>query len=250
MRYPVITRSKCEVLVRQLLREDHPPNWELERQWVGSGPDLDLTLLRRLVSMMKEDFEKQAANGRSDSPEVFEGRYSGGVHFALRDLPMEVLDDPGFWRYLALTEFWWFVVVREAGALSRGNIMGYVDGGRESVPFRMFLRAQAIRDDDDYSLAAALPHSADFWRSHILRVRTGTVPALARAFVRLQVEKQMVAGDVRPFAKRLNRLWTNIVFHLWDEEECYQLLSDLYQEMYGARGSADSGADAHRVPST
>ena len=30
------------------------------------------------------------------------------------DLPIEALDDPGFWRYLSLVDFWWFVKVREA----------------------------------------------------------------------------------------------------------------------------------------
>ena len=49
--------------------------------------------------------------------------------------------------------------------------MTYVDGGKECVPFRMFLRAQAIRQEDDYSLAGALPKATDFWRSHVIRVQ-------------------------------------------------------------------------------
>lgn len=108
--------------------------------------------------------------------------------------------------------------------------MTYVDGGRECVPFRMYLRGQAIRSGDDYSLAGAIPKSTDFWRSHIVRVKTGTAPPLARAFAQLQAEERMVSDDVRPFAKKVNRLWTNIVFNVWDEPESDALLRQLYEE--------------------
>jgi hypothetical protein len=96
----------------------------------------------------------------------------------------------------------------------------------------MYLRAQAIGDGDDYALAGALPRSADFWRSHVLRVKTGTAPPLARSFARLQKDKAMVSEEIRPFARRMNRLWSNVVFHIWDDDDCDQLLAELYDEMH------------------
>jgi len=185
------------------------------------------------MAAMKQELDARPANDRNSSPESFEGRFSGEVHQVLRDLPIEALDDPGFWRYLSLVQFWWFIAIREAPAIQRGNVMTYVDGGTECVPFRMFLRAQAIRDGDDYSLAGAMPQAADFWRSHVIRVKTATAPALARSFAQLQIEKKMVSDEVRPFARRINRLWSNIVFQDWDKTECDSLLKDLYEEMYG-----------------
>jgi len=238
MRYPILSRSKTEGLARQLVRGELKPNWELERQWVGSGQEIELGPLNRVMSVMRAEFETRTSKVANDSPEAFEGRFSGDVHIALRDLPIEALDDPGFWRYLSLVDFWWFVAVREAPAIGRGNVMTYVDGGKECVPFRMYLRAQAIRDGDDYSLAGALPKSADFWRSHVIRVKTGTAPALARSFARLQIDKAMVSDEVRPFARRMNRLWSNIVFHTWDDDDCDRLLAQLYDEMYGAQDPA------------
>lgn len=232
MRYPVLTRSKTERLARQLVRGEHAPNWELERSWVGSGQEIDLVPLASAIAEMQTAFEARDSKERASAPEDLEGRFAGEVHRALRDLPIEALDDPGFWRYLALVDFWWFVAIREAGAIGRGNVMTYVDGGKECVPFRMFLRAQAIRDGDDYSLAGALPRSTDFWRSHILRVKTGTAPPLARGFARLQLEKAMVSDEVRPFARRMNRLWTNVVLHTWDDDNSDQLLAELYNEMH------------------
>jgi hypothetical protein len=231
MRYPVLTRSKTESLARQLVHGEHAPNWELEREWVGSGDSIDLSPLAAALAEMRIAFDGRELNSAASAPEAFEGRFAGEVHAALRDLPIEALDDPGFWRYLSLVQFWWFIAERESGAISRGNVMTYVNGGKECVPFRMFLRAQAIRDGDDYSLAGAIPKSTDFWRSHILRVKTGTAPALARSFVELQLDKAMVSDDVRPFAKRMNRLWSNIVFHTWSEDDCTELLTHLYEEM-------------------
>ena len=239
MRYPILTRSKTEALARQLVSSQHTPNWELERSWVGSGQEVDLKSLGKVMGAMHEAFEQRDPKKVSDSPEAFEGRFAGDVHRTLRNLPIEALDDPGFWRYLSLVDFWWFVKVREAPAIGRGNVMTYVDGGKECVPFRMFLRAQAIRQEDDYSLAGALPKAADFWRSHVLRVKTGTAPPLARSFARLQVEKAMVSDDIRPFARRINRLWSNIVFQEWDDDDCDRLLADLYDEMQGGQDAAE-----------
>lgn len=229
MRYPVLTRSRTEALARSLAAGGPTPNWELERAWVGSGQDVDLADLERALEEMKSQFDQRK---RQATAESFEGRFSGAVHRALRDLPIEALDDPGFWRYLSLANFWWFIAEREAPAIGRGNVMTYVDGGKECVPFRMFLRAQSVRDGDDYELAGILPKSADFWRSHVLRVRTGTAPPLTRSFARLQADKRMVSDDLRPFARGINRLWTNVVLHTWDDDECDELLAELYDEMF------------------
>ena len=243
MRYPVLTRSRTEALAHSLVAGSTDPNWELERVWVGSGAEVDLRRLDEALDAMRQAFEGRAPKDPLSSPEGFEGQFAGMIHRELRDMPIEALDDPGFWRYLSLVHFWWFVSVREAPAIERGNVMTYVDGGTECVPFRMFLRAQAVRDGEDYSLAGALPKSADFWRSHVLRVKTGSAPPLARSFARLQVEKRMVSDDVRPFARRINRLWSNIVFQDWDESDCDELLGELYEEMYGNRPTT-----AHRGP--
>lgn len=242
MRYPVITRSKAEVLARVLVDGEYQPNWDLERDWVGSGQEVDLTALRQTMLEFRTTYEERVPKSPRSTPEALESQFAGSVHLALRDLPLEALDDPGFWRYLSLVEFWWFVAIREAPAIARGNVMTHVNGGSECVPFRMFLRGQAIRRDDDYALAGELFRSSDFWRSHILRVKTGTVPPLSRAFARLQVEKRMVSDDVRPFARRLNRLWANIVFYNWTEDECVELVYGLYDEMYGSGARDSDGA--------
>lgn len=240
MRYPTIDRSQSERLARHLVAGGDTPNWALERSWLGRGNDVSLVDLETAMAEMRSAYADRSPRDPTHSPEAFEGRFSGAVHAALMDMPIEALDDPGFWRYLSLDHFWWFVAEREAPAIRRGNVMTYVDGGKECVPFRMFLRGQAVRSGDDYSLAGALPKAADFWRSHVLRVKTGTAPALTRSFARLHSEKQMVSDDLRAYARRVNRLWSNVVFHVWEEDECDHVLRELYEEMFGADSSSEA----------
>lgn len=229
MRYPALTLSRTRELIDSLRIADDAL-WDSVVVWVGSGRDIDLTPLAEAAERMRAEFADGRGAEGAMSAEDLEGRFAGDVHSTLRDVPVIVLDDPGFWRYLAMRHFWWFIAEREAGPVSRGNAITYVDGGAESIPFRMFLRAQAIRDGDDYSLAGALPRASDFWRSHVLRVKTGTVPALSRSLARLQVDKQMPSTEVRPFAKRLNRLWTNLVFEIWPEDDCDALIAELFED--------------------
>lgn len=53
----------------------------------------------------------------------------------------------------------------------------------------------------------------------------------------------MVSDDVRPYAKRINRLWTNVVFHDWTDDEADQLLAGMYDEMFGLEHDGARGKD-------
>ena len=43
----------------------------------------------------------------------------------------------------------------------------------------------------------------------------------------------MVSDDIRPFARRINRLWSNIIFQGPGDSDCRRLFGELYEEMYG-----------------
>ncbi len=240
MRYPTISTSKADDLVRRLVSGQRPAV-DAEVSWVGAGEEVDLGPLDEAVAQLKTRWLEFLGSDDGGRPEEFEGLAAGDLHRALRDLPIEALDDPGFWRYVSVARLWWFIEEREAGPISRGNHMNYIDGLRpaECVPLRMFLRAQAIQDGDDYSLASSMKQATDFWRSHVIRVRTGGAPPLARSFTRLQTEKQMpTSPELRPFARRLNRLWANVVLDRLDESDADQLMAELYE----TRHESDSGS--------
>lgn len=242
MRYPTVAMSKTDELAG-LLAAGHRPSIGPAISWVGTGDDIDMSPLDALIDRLKSRYMEFLGSEDGGRPEEFEGLAAGDLHRALRDLPVEALDDPGFWRYLSVAKLWWFIEDREAGPISRGNHMTYIDGLRpaECVPLRMFLRAQAIRDGDDYSLASSMKQATDFWRSHVVRVRTGGAPPLARSFTRLQADKQMpTTPELRPFARRLNRLWANVVLDRLDESDADKLMAELYESRHdGNVGASD-----------
>lgn len=241
MRYPTLTYSKTDDLVTSGLAGD-VPSIASSVSWIGAGDEIDLTPLDRVVDHLRQRYIKFIASGDGLRPEVFEGRAAGDLHTALRDLPTEVLDDPGFWRFVSLAKFWWFIVDREEVPIGRGNHMTYVDGTRpaECVPLRMFLRAQSVRDGDDYSLASSMDNATDFWRSHVIRVQTGTAPPLARSFASLQARVRMSSTpELRPFARRVNRLWSNVVMSRLAEDEA----ADVIQELYDTRPASEPDGD-------
>lgn len=230
MRYPTIDRTACADVVERLLSGEQPAI-EALASWTGSGDDVDLRALDLALVPLRTDLEAIEAGERKEDKEVFEGRLSAVVHPALAGIPVEVLDDRGFWRYLGLTRFWWYTRWREPKPLAAGNARTYTDATQAvmAIPTRLFLRGQAAGEDGDYGPASALPKSADFWRSHVLRVKVGTSPSLTRAFVKLQQDKQMTTDkELRPFARELNRTWTNVVLHVYDEKEALELLNELY----------------------
>jgi hypothetical protein len=85
----------------------------------------------------------------------------------------------------------------------------------------MYLRAQVVQEDQ--SLASAVTRGTDFWRSHVIRVKTGSTPDLARAVTEQQRDDHMKVGPLREYAKRINRRWSNQVIHILDEDECRAL---------------------------
>jgi len=231
MRYPTVDESKLAEIAPKLL-EKTPIAIATELSWVGTGEEVDLDLIGDLVAASRSAIrnEKRGPLAR----DRIEGELSGLLHRSLRDVPPEVLEDPGWWRVLSV-KLWVFVVWREEGAFDSHDYRRYrqyIDGKlpSECVPLRMFLRAAIARVGDDYSLASAVSRGADLWRSHILRVRTGTAPALARAFVQQQVENRMTTDELRPFASRLNRLWPNVVLNLYSEDEARDLLVELREQ--------------------
>jgi hypothetical protein len=132
-----------------------------------------------------------------------------------------------------MSRFWWFVAWREAEPLSRGNGLTYVDGRRntEAIPLRLYLRAKAVAIGGDVNLAKELKKCTDFWRSHVTRVRTGAAPQLATAFAQMQKDQstRMATQELRAFARRVNRLWTNVQLAVYDAQEASKVLGDLRQ---------------------
>lgn len=233
MRYPTLSSVQTEDLVQQLVR-GKDTSASTMALWKGHGESVDFEPLDEVV----EDFKGQLAEfvedlATSGDKDLFEGRLAKAVFPFFDSIPIEVLDDPGFWRYLTIQYFWWFASWRESGPIASGNAAAYTNASlnSEHIPLRLYLRAKAVRKekDSDVSLTAELRHGSDFWRSHILRVRTGTAPMLTRALVEMQKDddRRLATDPLRDYARQLNRVWTNVNLNLLDKDQASALIKEL-----------------------
>jgi hypothetical protein len=193
------------------------PAVDASSEWVGLGDDIDLSPIAAVAA----DITGRCHEWTDKDRDRFEGKASVDLYESLSGVGSEVLDDRGFWRYVGLNYFWEFIAWREEGPFLAGNYLRYVDASSatESVLTRMYLRAQAVGGSANGDLAGVLQHSTDFWRSHVLRVRTGTAPAMTRAFATKQSESRLGTDSLRETARNLNRLWTNVVLHTYDDDQ-------------------------------
>jgi hypothetical protein len=227
MRYRVLTIAQTHEIVELLVAgEDFGTDAvALER---GDGEQLDVGPLLDIVEVFRE---RLSECGSSVDTEHFEGQLAAALHPWFSSIPIEVLDDPGFWRYLAVKYFWWFTAHRESDPIARGNFTNLVDATlpAEQIPLRLYLRTRAIDVDGDVQLAGALAHSTDFWRSHINRVRLGSAPVVARVFAEAKLadtKGRLSTNPLRRVARRLNRTWANTNLDIYEREDALHLIQE------------------------
>lgn len=217
--------------------------------WTGSGTRIDVTPLEHArvqieaLATTDRDLDDTATTSDQD---MVEGEAAAFVYSAVVGTGIEpsALDDPGFWRYVALAHVWNFAAWREPRAFTpvtvdsvtvavSRNLGVYVDGRKpdECVPLRMFLRVRCLGGAPHAHLASAVRQGTDFWRSHILRVVAGEHPPIVRALVRRQADEatRLSRDPLREFAKQLNRTLVNLAPAVLDDASADELVGELWE---------------------
>ena len=220
MTYPSLSISACSEIARRRIDGFEAPV-DARAEWLGTGPTIDLSTVESVASMVDERVTEWTDPDR----DRLEGRASAWLYDALRSMPTEILDDRGFWRYLALKYFWSFITWREEKPFAKDAHLKYLDArsSTETVLTRMFLRAQSVEDTSG-DVTASITQATDFWRSHVIRVRTGTAAPLARAFARRQSEDRLRTDPLRATARKINRTWSNVVLDVYDDAEAAEVV--------------------------
>jgi len=237
--------------------------------WCGSGEDLDVTPIAKVATDIT-DYAKEwakesvawycescnktvAPDARDRCPlcggtalekqglDQVEGTCAVDLHKALKSVPWEILDDQGFWRYLAVRHFWEFIRLREEVPFKNGKhrgeemlvVMKYVDAKAqyESVLTRMFLRVKALGGDEHYRMASKIDKAGDFWRSHVVRVRNGSIPAITRALVGQQISDRLITDPVREAVKQVTRHWANIVPNVYNDTQASDIVDSVWKNV-------------------
>ncbi|WP_420446246.1 hypothetical protein [Candidatus Poriferisodalis sp.] len=265
MRYPTLSRNVAvEVAEARIARQrsqlettgasgDGPALGDLAADLVGKvgfrgeGEEFPHALLetaRRDIETLARPYAPRIRGALKDP---VEGRTALVLHQAISDsgAGYAVLDDPGFWRHMAMAYLWNFAVWREHGTFfpkpsatgepevsSAQKFAVYIDGRRfhECVPTRMWLRVNVL-GGQELDLAYKAHGGTDFWRSHILRVKAGEHPGIVRAMARRQADEatRLTTGPLREFAKQLNRTLQNLVPAMLDDEAADLLVEELWE---------------------
>ena len=191
-------------------------------------PDLSaLELLAKEIDLHLDDPKTAGAGPKIQ--EQYESEICGKVHQAIKDLPYEILDDRKFWQYLSVQFFSVFITWRESEALKNGNILRYFRAtGVECIPLRLYLRGQVVFESTGkYDLASAIPEGTDFWRSHILRVKTGRDRNIVRVLVEMQRDKRLLTKQLRSLARLINRMRANVFLSEYDVARGKSIVDEL-----------------------
>ena len=168
----------------------------------------------------------------------FEGLAAGALHNQLA-LPPQVAGDPAFWRWFTFShegDFahlvnWRYAAGDPPNARPR-YFLGHV---KETMYGYLWLRANAVFDPtstDPYGLCRR--GDVDLWQSHVVRVDFGSVPVMARAFVRTVYPEpgiqRLSRQEYRALAIELTRRNSSMLFELFDDEQALEFIDAVWRE--------------------
>jgi len=224
MQYPTVSLNAMQGFLAEVVIEGQMAD-QPQPLLRGSGDDFLDKNKKKLRDIQERLSKEMAAADKKTIPDEVEGRFSVELFSALHNLPVEILTDRDFWRYLSCSYFFDFIIWRDR----RGDkLPAHASFGASSksisfdcVPYRMFNRGllnylmTGNHDDDSYSRIAG----TDVWRSHILRVKTSFAPELVRSYIEKLEAKKLPTDLVRPLAKRIRRDRSNILFEVLDGDQ-------------------------------
>jgi hypothetical protein len=165
---------------------------ELKHVKLRDGADVSIEKLYEIADSIQRFVKEFKYKDKYQLEEM----YAEFLHESLRDLPRKALQDPDFWRYLALFPFRSYLLFRESSL--EWQSYGGKSGTKKThwlLP-RTYLwgRKTWDADTDDYSFAHAVRDSrkssglsegtiTDFYHSHIVRLKWSSSTAAARGFI-------------------------------------------------------------------
>lgn len=232
MRYPIMTAGDATTYL-EAKRAGNQLDVESLARFAGSGDEFDgsfLQPLRTKLTNLMASFPEGIKSKSDPKANAFEGEASRVIHKCIA-VGSEVLADPEFWIWLAVTHFpdvveWRYRYGKEDKAAQLAN---YGVGSRtENLLYRLWLRAELVLDTaaaDQYHLASF--GQIDFYRSHLFRQGYANARNFARALLQFQypnklnpTEPKLRLLEIRDLVKRLRRMRSNLFLEILPEEEC------------------------------
>ena len=228
MQYPTVSLHSYQRFINEY-RQNSPLRDKPEGVLRGQGEE-PLNRIRaellRIVDEWKKSIKK--IGDSSAKKEELAAELSSQLFRILETLPVTMLTDSDFWRFLSSEYFFEFTLWRDGencALASFGASSATVNF--DCVPFRMFNRgliAFTISEDINELDYAHIP-GTDLWRSHILRVLTSYSSSMSQAILDEYKLGNLPTAVVRDVAKSLRKSRANVVFEVLDLEEAVEILN-------------------------
>lgn len=250
MTYPTLTARAADHIAESLATSAEEDQREAHLV-LSEGPRFDTSAIDQAALRSQVEWrEKEAARKERDERAdlyLLEAFMASRVHRTLRDLPVEVLQDFGFWRYLGLFPYRWYMQLREGGPslidlkpqdYGGTSVKDEETGKRQEATriyhlvLRTFLWGKVAydkREEDPYRRATLVNDTGgavtDVWHSHIVRIQLGQLGRLPHAFLDsiCDAPKANTTQPARDVEKRLTRMKHSVLFDVYDLDEARSL---------------------------
>ena len=240
--YPTLSVEAARRAFEEHLAEKPIESMVQEATVQVNGPEFEEAEAVDLSNVLWE-----LAHGLGKPGFAFERQAASLVHRHLGLHPI-VAGDAGFWRWLTFSGEGdladlvnWRYPGQETGH-AREQYFGFGQM-KEGMYAYLWLCAQSVMDhtlEDPYELSRR--GDVDVWQSHVVRIDFGSVPQLARAFIRFvfpDEETQFLRREqYRQLAREVTRRNASMAFELLDDSESLELIRDMW-ERRRAWGSAE-----------
>jgi hypothetical protein len=227
MKIPTLSQSEMKTFTEA---RRNGQSYDPEIVYVGS----DSSLNDDLVSIFVEEVKLALSTVKADTSSTQETLYSNfeqsltllSLEF-FDALPPEAKFTPGFWSFVSseiANEVEWRYPPNNKEGWSKNFVSShspsdFIDG---FLP-RIIVRG-LIAKDSDKALSLS---GQDFWRSHILRVKTGFSKVVSIAFAEHVVNVSMPVSEQRIVAKRIRSARANVIFEALDSSQAVKMLDTL-----------------------
>lgn len=228
MQYLTVSLHSYQRFINEY-RQNSPLRDKPEGVLRGQGED-PLNRVRPELLRLIDDWKKtiKKIGDSSAKKEELEGELSSQLFRVLESLPVTMLTDSDFWRYISSEYFFEFTLWRDGEACALASFGASSSSVNfDCVPFRMFNRgliAFTITEDINDLEYAHIP-GTDLWRSHILRVLTSYSASMSQAILDEYKEGNLPTPVVRDVAKSLRKSRANIVFEVLDLDQSAEILT-------------------------
>lgn len=225
--YPILDDAFARTLLSQF-RDQGPTSYQGGvGNVIGDGPNIIENVDFESLHDQLRDLWDNCTGIKSTE---FESKGGLIVHKHLQDLNPIVSTDNRFWLWLTFVSAHgkFFNIVRDRmGSFQEPNYG--LASLSECLYFRLWWRGFRF-SDDNYDLA--LRGSAEFWRSHIIRIEYAYGDTMARAFIKFNYPQkgQTSGGDtefIRDLAKKLTARHASCAFETLTEDECTEILNEI-----------------------